>query len=362
VAEALRQAEPAAHVLFLCTQRDIDRRILQPGGFDFQTQPVRPLPKPWRPAEVLDFYRRWRASLRQCETLLHQFDGGRRVVLGLGGFASGPAVKVAARLAVPRALLNPDAVPGKANRFARRYAQRIFLQWPVSRRHFLRDGQKCLVTGCPIRHVFATPSPTDRDRLTRQARQALGLSPDRPLLAVVGGSQGGHTLNEAVLHCLTARQVLPSDWQLLHQTGLADQPRVAQTYAAAHLPAVVLPFTDRMDLVLQAADLVLGRAGASSLAELTALGVGSILVPYPYHRDRHQEHNARVLCEAGAAKIVADTGNAAQTAQALTAVLADCVKGECCRAMGQAAQRLARPQAAADVAGELVRLARENGG
>ncbi len=146
------------------------------------------------------------------------------------------------------------------------------------------------------------------------------------------------------------------DWQILHLTGKEDKKQVTKEYEQAGIAAAVWAYTEQMDKVLAAAELVIGRAGASTLAELTAAGVPSILLPYPYHKDQHQLRNAEVLAEAGAAKIMTDTCNEEKTAKALAAVLGDSmIEGEI-RKMAAAAQRLAKPEAAKRVAEELIRL------
>ncbi len=369
VAEALRELEPEVGILFLCTERGIDERILGESGFSFIPQPIVPLPR--KVGQVWNFYACWRDSIGLCKGILQKEQP--RAVLGLGGFASGPALKVAAKMQIPTTMLNPDAVPGIANRYARRHARKIFLQWETSRQYFDKDQSKCVVTGCPIRKSIITKIEK------RGAKRALGLEPDRKLLVVMGGSQGGHNVNRAVVACLKgmkshieqgtaqreerrARPALPEkrwaqptlhDWQILHLTGKEDKKQVAGDYEQAGIAAVVWAYTEQMDKVLAAAELVIGRAGASTLAELTAAGVPSILLPYPYHKDQHQNRNAEVLAGAGAAKIVTDAYNEEKTAKALAVELGDSmIEGELGK-MADAASNLAKPEAAKRVAEEL---------
>ncbi|MBN2210172.1 MAG: UDP-N-acetylglucosamine--N-acetylmuramyl-(pentapeptide) pyrophosphoryl-undecaprenol N-acetylglucosamine transferase [Sedimentisphaerales bacterium] len=307
VARALQQLRPSVRVLFLCTKRDIDATILDAEGYTYHPQPIRPLPSPKRPWQAMGFYRSWRASMRQCKSLVAQ---ERPVaVLGLGGFASAPALKVAAKQGIPNAMLNPDAVPGKANQYLARFADTIFLQFEATRPFFGEFTTKCRITGCPIR-----PELVQQDRPA--ALRELGLDSGKKTLAIMGGSLGGHNVNAAVVRWLTGEQksLLPADWQIIHLTGVTDEAWVKKEYETVGINAKVLAFTPRMERVLAAADLVIGRAGAVTLAELTAVGVPSILLPYPYHRDRHQEKNAKVLADAGAARIVTDTCNDEKTA------------------------------------------------
>lgn len=348
-AEAMLDVEPEAKVLFLCTARQIDRDILQGSDWPYETQPVMPLPG--RLGEIWPFWRGWRGSVRMCEQLFRRERPA--AVLGLGGFASGPAMKTAARLKIPVAMLNPDAVPGKANKYCRKYADKIFLQWQAPMKYFPADQEKCVVTGCPIRREFA-------ERMTRnEAKNQLGLDADRRVLVVMGGSQGGRNVNAALVRCLTCGQdndrvkAAIQDWQMVHITGKNDRDWVCRQYKEAGIPAKVLDFTRDMPIVLAAADLVVGRAGASSLAELTAVGVASILLPYPYHKDQHQRHNAQVLETAGAAQIVIDDRDADSTAQRLAKVLPRCMAQETLEQMARAAGAIGNAQAAKRVAEEI---------
>ena len=183
VAEALRQITPGVEVLFVCTQREIDRVVLGQSDWRYEAQPIVPLPS--RPGEVWRFWQSWRASVRMCERLMRK--RRPRAVLGLGGFAAGPAMKVAAKLAVPVGMLNPDAVPGKANKYCKKYADKIFLQWDVTAKYFSGYADKCVVCGCPIRKGFEQRKRDENNKT----------------LVVVGGSLGGHNVNTAVVKCLS---------------------------------------------------------------------------------------------------------------------------------------------------------------
>ncbi|MBN1436893.1 MAG: UDP-N-acetylglucosamine--N-acetylmuramyl-(pentapeptide) pyrophosphoryl-undecaprenol N-acetylglucosamine transferase [Sedimentisphaerales bacterium] len=355
VAQALRQLNQNARILFLATQRDIDQQILADCGFDYLSQPVVPIPR--RVRAIYDFYRRWRTSKKMCRKIIR--DNPVKAVLGLGGFASGPMMQVAARAAVPVAMLNPDAVPGRANRFGQRKAQRIFLQWDDSIKYFGAAADKCLVTGCPIRADFTAARKTSPS----SHRQTLNLASDSKVLVIVGGSQGGKNLNDAVLWALTQSNGtdLLNGWQILHFTGSADYERTAQQYRVQNLSAIVQPFTNQMPAVLSVANLVIARAGASTLAELTAMAAPSILLPYPYHRDQHQLRNAQVLAQAGAAEIVADQCDAKLTGEQLVKTIETCIMGRSRLAqMAQAAVKIGKLDAAVQIAKEMISMGRPN--
>lgn len=346
VARAFKQRFPQGRVLFLATQRPIDDTILGPSGWDYQAQPVQPLPR--RPDQFISFLRGWQDSMAMCRKILA--DPKLFAVLGLGGFASGPAIKAARGRHVSIGLLNPDAVPGRANRFAMGKVDVIFAQWEQSTEHFGRHARKCRVTGCPIRSEIITTTRQDGCR-------ELGLDPQKQTLVIMGGSQGGHNVNEAAVWSLThaGESLSPlhdllAGWQIIHITGAADREQVQQRYATAKLEVQVLPFTERMGAVMATADLVVNRAGASTLAEITASGTPSILLPYPYHKDQHQLRNAEILREVGAAMIVKDQCVAERTGVTLRAALGRCLtEPDRLAQMARGAQTLARPDAAVDV-------------
>lgn len=237
------------------------------------------------------------------------------------------------------AILNPDAVPGRANRFLARRTDLVVLQWAQSRRHF-SSATSCAALGCPIRAEFAAASDVNA------ARRRFGLAPERPVLLVTGASQGAQTVNAAMLRVWPIFAARHADWQLLHLTGAAHESDARAAYAAAGCAAHVVGFTHEMWLALAASDLVVSRAGASTLAELTALGKPAVLLPYPYHRDRHQHANAQVLVDEGAALLIEDRLRAeANEAPLLVALERFASADERARAAA-AAHRLARPDAA----------------
>ena len=386
VAEMVCELDAGARVLFMATRRVIDSRILGQSVWEFMAQPVTPLPR--RPGQLWSFWRAWRASVTMCGQMVE----ARRpaVVLGLGGFASVPAMKVAAKNGVPVAMLNPDVVPGLANRWAKRYAQRIFVHWQSTRVCFGSHADKCRPTGCPMRKsIIAQPCPCGTEGSisegkwkteggaareayrTAQARAKtqLGLEPGKRTLVVMGGSQGGRNVNDAVVECLIApvgnaqSPVLQNGWQVLHLTGPDQADQIEARYAQANVPARVMAFFDDMDAVLVAADLAIARAGASTLAELTATATPSILVPYPYHRDQHQLRNADVLARAEAARIVIDQCDAEKTAEQLGKELRICMNDQTVlEIMIEAAVHLGKPHATRQVAEELVKMAcKQNG-
>lgn len=347
IIEALRRLDDV-DVTFLCTDRPIDRRVLDAAGVEAMPQTVRPFStKPWRwPA----FWRAWRRAIARCEALFTQ----RRpaAVVGAGGYGSDPPVRAALRLGVHAAILNPDVVPGRANRRLGRHVDRIFAQYEASHAWF-PDASGFCAWGCPVRAAFAVPAVERREAGVRR----FGLRPTLRTLLVTGASQGARTINETMM-ALAADVARVSGWQVLHLAGEADVERVRTAYERAGVTATVLAYTEHMPEAMAAADLAVSRAGASTLAELTLAALPSMLLPYPFHRDQHQLHNARQLQEAGAAEIVTDhidtPANAASVGPRLLALMGDVAR---LRDMADAARRLARPDAAVRIAEHLLDVA-----
>lgn len=273
------------------------------------------------------------------------------VVLGLGGYAAGPAVAVAHKLGIPTAILNPDAVPGRANRYLAKRVDRVFCQWDVTLK-FMPRPDVCRVVGSPVRPGL--------DRLDKaECRRALNLDETRPLLLITGASLGAATINDAAPAALeSVADRIPEDWQVVHQTGSKTFSREVKGSVLERFSYQTVEFIDRMDFAIAAADLVVCRAGASTLAELTAIGRPGILMPYPFHRDQHQRHNGQVLVDAGAAVMITDTREVAANVAQLTGPLLQLMTDPSKRAaMSAAAKSIGKPGAADAVVDELLRLA-----
>ncbi len=348
VAEALREIAPEMKPVFLCTTREIDRVILEPTGFEFIPQPV----IPWKKSIS--------GTLRFAKALRETWDVVRRIirerkpgaVLGLGGYAAGLAVRMAAGKKVPTALLNPDVIPGEANQLLMKRAGVVCCQFVQTAEHVEASLRgKLKVTGCPIRGDIRHLPPRD------QAAARLGLDPAVNTLVVTGASLGAQTVNEGVLSMLG--EITLRGWQILHLSGRDHAAAVRAGYREIDTPAVIIDFTPAMADVWAVADLAISRSGASSCAELTACGVPSILLPYPYHRDMHQRANAKVLAEAGAAVLVDDEKDARLNAQKLRPVIEPLLYDvDKRRAMSQAARHLGKSDAAGNVAQLVIELAR----
>ena len=278
------------------------------------------------------------------------------VVLGMGGYVSVPVSLAARKERVPLVLHEQNAAPGLANRVAARWAAAVAVSFPDAAGRFPRRV-RTVVTGNPVRAAIARV-PRDREDLRREGTAALDLDPQRRTVVVFGGSQGARRINRAA--ALAARAVVGrGDLQLVVLTGPARHAEV--TAAVAGTPHVrAVPFLERMELAYAAAELVVCRAGATTVAELTVCGLPAILVPYPHATGKHQEANARSVAGAGGAEVLADEQ---VTPQALAdGILSLTAEPGRLASMRRSSAAIGRPHAADALADLTVAVARAGGG
>ncbi len=260
-----------------------------------------------------------------------------QAVLAMGGFTSAPPVLAGKCFKAATFLHESNTIPGRANRWLAPWVDVAFTGFDGAARRL--QNQHVVVTGTPVRPEFFSGKP-------KSARQALGLWPDRPVLLVMGGSQGASGVNEGIMRCLPELARRFPELQSLHVTGARDEAMVRDAYRAAGTKAVVFPFLTQMDLALRSATLAVSRAGASSLAELAAVQLPAVLVPYPSAADNHQLSNARAWAETGAA-IVCEQDQMTRAPEELAGVLARLLRDEPeRRRMAEAAAGWHRPEAA----------------
>jgi UDP-N-acetylglucosamine--N-acetylmuramyl-(pentapeptide) pyrophosphoryl-undecaprenol N-acetylglucosamine transferase len=251
-------------------------------------------------------------------------------VIGMGGFPTVPGGIAAWRMKIPLAIHQSDAVAGSANRLLARFAQRILTGFSGTFAS-ANASERVVVTGNPIRREFA-------EQVDERARFAARTGALKVL--VMGGSRGANALNETLPAAIAA---IPTENrpEITHQAGAGAADATRQRYASVHVNANVCEFIDESWKALANADLFIGRSGASTVAEIAALGVPAIFVPYPHHADQQQLHNARVLERAGAAKILEQSSLNAQTLSSLIASLDRAMLAE----MATRAKRVAHPRA-----------------
>ncbi|MGN6628034.1 MAG: UDP-N-acetylglucosamine--N-acetylmuramyl-(pentapeptide) pyrophosphoryl-undecaprenol N-acetylglucosamine transferase [Tepidisphaeraceae bacterium] len=347
VAQAVLERWPHVRPLFLCTTRAIDETILKPTGYAYLPQPIQPPVK--SVGGLLSFWTSWRATRDLLRSVRHEHHPV--AVLGLGGYAVGPAVKYFSEKKIPSAILNPDVIPGKANQYLSRYVQRICCQFEATREHVPASRQeKVVVTGCPIRREFEHLPPRD------QACRRLGIDPTLKTLMITGASQGAQTVNDAVLESL--KSIKLQGWNILHLAGKDHAEKVRAEYRELKITAVVIDFTPAMTDVWAATDLAVCRSGASTCAELTACGIASLLMPYPFHKDMHQRANANVLAKNEAAVLIDDKKDRKKNTEALKPALESLLyDGPKRTRMALAAKAMGRLDAARSVADYLGQIA-----
>ena len=286
-ADALRRLDDTVEITCLGTPRGIENRVVPEAGYPLELIP--PVPLPRRPnADLLKVPVRLRRAVKETYAVLDRVRPD--VVVGYGGYVSMPAYLAARRRRLPLVVHEQNALPGLANKAGARVATRVAVSFPDT------DQRGAEYIGLPIRRMI---SQLDRAALRAEARDFFGLRPDLPTVVVTGGSQGARRLNQSV--SAAAEAFGAAGVQVLHVIGPKGEASPTRTAT----PYVVEHYVDRMDLALAAADLMICRAGASSVTEAAATGVPAVFVPLPIGNGE-QAFNARPVVEAGGALLVAD--------------------------------------------------------
>lgn len=339
VADALRDIDPDAAILFVGARGRMEMKKVPLAGYRIEGLPIAGIQRSldWRnllvPFKLLaSLWLSWRIILRFRPD----------VALGVGGYASGPALRVAGWMGIPYMLQEQNSYAGVTNRLLARKASKVCVAWPGMERFFA--SSKIVFTGNPLRKTIASHS-TRTDGLA-----AFGLDPAKRTILLLGGSLGARALNEGVMDHAEWLET-HSELQLIWQCGSAHETHCRESRAAG-LPNVRLhAFLERMDLAYAAADLVIARAGALTIAELCQVGKAVILVPSPYVAEDHQTMNAMALVKENAALLVADRDVSKQLFPQAAALLQDTKRLE---ALAAAIRSKAMPGAAEAVARELL--------
>jgi UDP-N-acetylglucosamine--N-acetylmuramyl-(pentapeptide) pyrophosphoryl-undecaprenol N-acetylglucosamine transferase len=332
IAEEWRRRHPDSTVTFVGTGGDLEAKVIPQAGFPLRTIGARGFPRR-DPIGMLRAAWAFLGSLGQAARLIRELKPD--LVLGTGAYVSGPVVLLARLAGVPTVIQEQNSVPGSTNRWLNLIADQVHISFVESRNHFRRRNN-LKVSGNPIRRSLVRQ---DRD----SAYAALNLDPERRTLFVFGGSRGAHNINEAVAGALPLLRGL-QDLQVLWQTGQEDRGAMLERVKGLPIPVRVVAYLDTIEKAYAVADLVICRAGAMTIAEITACGVPAILVPYPFATHDHQTHNARGLAERGAAEMIPDADLSAETLGArIDALFRD--EGRR-RALGRRARAFARTDAA----------------
>jgi UDP-N-acetylglucosamine--N-acetylmuramyl-(pentapeptide) pyrophosphoryl-undecaprenol N-acetylglucosamine transferase len=288
IARAFQQRLAGAAILFVGTGRELEQRVVKEAGYRHAVLKVQGL-------KGMGLLRQFRSlvtlpgALLRAGGILWRFRPA--VVIGVGGYAAGPVCLAAWMMRIPVCLQEQNALPGITNRLLARIARRIYTAFSESQSHF--PAEKIMLAGNPV-----------REEIIALGREKPPRGQDRPFtLLVAGGSQGARNVNTAVIDMI-AHIDAPRALEVIHQSGPGDLERVRQAYAAAGIKACTEAFFSDMDRQYARADLVICRAGATTVAELTCSGLPAIFIPLPHAADNHQEINARAVVDAGAGEMI----------------------------------------------------------
>lgn len=350
IARELERLASPVDFLFVGTKEGLEGDIVPKEGYAFTTVEVGGLERrlSWHNVETL-----WRTvgGVWQSRSIINRFRPD--IVIGTGGYVCGPVLLMASMMKIPTLIQEQNAIPGITNKILSRFVDKVAVGYGEAIRYFAAS-RKVVVTGNPIRSDIMAVS-------RNEGQSKLGLDPNKLTLLVSGGSRGAQSINKAMV---TVSKALAdrADIQVLHVTGKSDYNNIVGLYNQAGIDVaktgniIIMPYLYNMPHALAATDLAVFRSGAIGLAELMARGIPSILVPYPYAAENHQEHNARVLEKNGASVVIRDSVLTGETLlESVESLLSDRNK---LHSMSEAAKRLGRPDAATRIAELAVALIR----
>ena len=310
LAGLIKERCPESEILFVGAHRGMERTLIKAAGWPFQAVEISSFHRSLKPKEIkhnLISLRNLLRSPAEARTLLKEFPAD--LVVGTGGYASYPMIRAASKLGIPTAIHESNAIPGLTTRLLEGHTDLIMVGFEECRKNY-KHPSKVLVTGTPVRGDFF--------QLTKkEAKQTLGLDDGRPLIVSFWGSLGASEMNRQIAHFM-ALETKERPFHHVHGAGTIDFRHMAECLTEARVDLEKVPELDvreyirDMGTLMRAADLVICRAGASTISELTALGVPAVIVPSPNVVGNHQEHNARVLADAGGAVMVLEQDSSGQ--------------------------------------------------
>jgi UDP-N-acetylglucosamine--N-acetylmuramyl-(pentapeptide) pyrophosphoryl-undecaprenol N-acetylglucosamine transferase len=339
IARALKSEDPGAEVLFVGTKNGIEARIIPATEFPIRFITARGMMKTGMINSILSAVE-IPVGVLQSIFLLREFKPG--CVLGVGGYASGPTVFAGRIMGIPTAIQEQNSVMGTTNQALTKIVDRIFISWqdtePVT------PPNRTVLTGNPVRQEVL------------QSTKEFPKQQDEFRLLIFGGSRGARSINQSIMDNISSIAEFADRLRILHQTGRDAVEEVKSAYDEAGIQAEVKEFIDDMGSAYSWADLIVCRSGAASLAEITALGKPAIVIPYPYAIGDHQARNAAVLEATGAVRVVKDVNLMNGTLVKEIGKLID--NGELLIRMAENAKEAGRPDAAREIARELLNLER----
>lgn len=345
IADALRDLVPSVQILFVGANGKLEMEKVPQAGYEIKGLDIAGFQRRMTLKNLL-FPFKLGASMLKAYNIVRKFRPD--VVIGVGGYASGPVLKVATFLGVPTVLQEQNSYAGVTNRLLADKACRICVAYEGMERFFPAD--RLVVSGNPVRKGILSSRIT-----AREARIALGIRPEAPVVLLVGGSLGARTLNRAMMDNADTLAAL-SEFTIIWQVGRMYAAECANSKTAGLPHVVMMPFIENMDLVYSASDVVVCRAGALTISELSLLGKAAILVPSPNVAEDHQTANARALSDRGAAILLRDAEVADKLVVEMEALLRDAEKR---KALQEKICQFAKPDAAATIAREVLHCSKK---
>ena len=349
IANALREAEPSCEILFVGALGRMEMERVPQAGYPIIGLPVKGFDRshPWRNIRVvIDLLR----SMSQARKIVRDFRPD--VGIGVGGYASGAAMKMAAKMGVPILLQEQNGFAGVTNKLLKDDAKKICVAYEGMERFFPKE--KIILTGNPVRQNLTSGSKEEAIRYFNE-EFGVNFNSEKKTLLIIGGSLGARTINQSIIAHLN--KLIDSNVQVIWQTGknyLADCKKALE--ALPHNNIICTDFVSQMPLAYALADLVISRAGASSISELCLLGKPSILVPSPNVAEDHQTHNAMALVKKDAGVLVKDIDAKDQMVATALSLIHDTARLEALRAN---ILTLALPNSAKRIAEEVMKLAQK---
>ncbi len=330
-------------VTLMVSPKDVDQQAVKAvRGMDVVTLPAVGLQR----GQYLKFFLKFWQSRQLCMARFRE--KAPHAVLAMGGFTSVAPILAGRSFGAKTFLHDSNTIPGRANRWLAPKVDQAFTWFPQTEAHL--KAPKVMSVGMPVRAQFEPLDPEG-------CKTALGFNPAKPLLLIMGGSQGARGINQLVLHMLPNLKLMSPELQYLHLTGAEDFERVQNAYAAQKAKAFVRPFFSEMELAMGAASAAISRAGASSLAEIAAMRLPTVLIPFPQAADNHQYHNARAFVDTNAARIMEQRNG---RPEALNLVLLELIGNRSTReAIGHALAQWHTPSAAANMAETILQSIRQ---
>lgn len=346
IANALKKKRPDAEILFVGAEGRMEMEKVPAAGYEIKGLPVAGFNRSnlWKNFEVLKKLFR---SIKMAKEIVKEFRPD--VAIGVGGYASGPTLFAANRLGIPTLLQEQNSYAGVTNKLLAKKAAKICVAYDNMERFFPQEA--ILLTGNPVRQDFLEIPPK-----AQEAYHFFGFSPDKKTLLIIGGSLGARTINQSIQAGL--EQLRESGYQVIWQTGKYYFDDIKKSVEGLDLPHILITdFVKRMDYAYAVADLVVSRAGASSISELCLLGKPSVLVPSPNVAEDHQTKNAQALASVGAAEMISDADAPRKLVSEALKLIGD---EERLAKIGEEAKKLAQLDSADRIADEVLKLVEKN--